>query len=746
MGLSSVMCQSIIFREFLVILYGNELILGFILFAWLFSIAIGAGVFRLLDRFIKNPGRAFLNAVFIFSVLPSALIPLIRSSRSFLGVDYGLYIPFFKTAFFSYAIIFPLAFLVGFTFPLGCRILADATAVSRIYMTESAGSMAGGLLFSFILVRLLPAPHIASLIFIFFSISIIAFRIFSHKSGISILEPKSIALFILCILSVVWSPQIEKTTVLRRWKTLVRDLPLISSINSPYQNLALTRQMDQFSVYFNGIYGYSFPDDYGDATSAHHIMTQSLHPKNVLIIGEVTPGFIGECLKHPVEKMTCIYFDPALARLMNPFITDKEKGILENKRVKIIFRDGRPFIKSTLEKFDLVYLNLPDPSNALINRYYTVEFFSEVSQKIKPGGVLAVGLTSSENYMGGDVLDYNLTIHNTLKKVFPFISICPATPSYFFASRSREGASDDWQVLFRRFNERNIKDTIFTPYIFESLYDPGRVKFKKQTLKKSSDAPINSDMSPVAYLYNLKLWDQYSDSRLSPLIEFIEKMGIGFWLGLLGVVTSFYLLYIAVLTKEKGKPFRAILEYTVFTTGVISMGLTFILLFSYQNLYGYLYEKMGFVVSLFMLGLFIGGAYSYRLIKNNRVQNGYIKILLLLLVIISLVIPSIMRILNSLPVSWVPLFYCLFVLVGILSGQVFPLCTANMSDCGSKIEDAASRLDAADHLGGCFGAILLGAFLVPLLGVALSTVLLAALQASALILWGGFQIKYGASG
>ena len=43
------------------------------------------------------------------------------------------------------------------------------------------------------------------------------------------------------------------------------------------------------------------------------------------------------------------------------------------------------------------------------------------------------------------------------------------------------------------------------------------------------------------------------------------------------------------------------------TTGFAGMALEIILLFAYQNIYGHLYYKVGLIITLFMLGLSLGG-------------------------------------------------------------------------------------------------------------------------------------------
>jgi len=748
MGLSSTICQSILFREFLVIFYGNELILGFILFFWLVAIATGAMAYSLIARLFKDYIRLFLNLTFIFSVLPVILIPFIRISRGLSGTPYGQFMPFFTMAWISAVAVFLPGLLIGLTFPVGCRILGDKTAVARVYISESLGSLIGGVFFSFLLIRFLSTPFIASLIFVLFSMTILAYHILI-KSPTGKLKKTLIFLVLIASLATLFaSPFIDRTTILARWRTLIKDMPLLDSRDSPYQNLALTRQEDQYSVFFNGIYGFSFPVEYDDAMEAHHILTQHPSPEKVLIIGEVTPGFIEESLKQPVKSITIVYLDPSLYDMMEPVMSEKEKKILRNPRVKQIVSDGRLFVKKTQNKYDLIFINMPDPSTAFLNRYYTLEFFRELLRIMKPGAVVGLNITSSENFLGegSQIADYNTTIYRTVNKVFPYISMSPGTHTHFFASFNKSASSDDYNILFRRFQERKVSETVFTPYVFESIYEPERVKFKKQVYQENLKGRINSDLSPIAYLYNLKLWDKYSDSRLSGIISFIEKKGTVFWISILIAIVILYLLSSLIIRPGKAKSAKFCSLFSVFATGLCAMGFTILLSYSFQSLYGYLFEKIGFLIALFMLGLFVGGYLVHGIIKKNtgvqRKDAGknsimtLLVVILIFIVILGVSIPFLLEFLGKLSSSYQFILFLMVIIVGVLTGHIFPLAAYLMEVWGSEVDRAAAFADGADHFGGCLGAILIGAFFVPLLGISGCSFFLAAMEGTAIVLWG----------
>ena len=53
--------------------------------------------------------------------------------------------------------------------------------------------------------------------------------------------------------------------------------------------------------------------------------------------------------------------------------------------------------------YDAVIIDLPSPSNAQLNRFYTEEFFIETRDVLSIGGVLSFSLASRENYLSEEL-------------------------------------------------------------------------------------------------------------------------------------------------------------------------------------------------------------------------------------------------------------------------------------------------------------------------------------------------------
>jgi len=68
---------------------------------------------------------------------------------------------------------------------------------------------------------------------------------------------------------------------------------------------------------------------------------------------------------------------------------------LDDKRVHVIAGDARQFVRRTSEKYDVVLINLPEPSTLLINRFYSREFYNELKKVLTPGAVISESLPTT---------------------------------------------------------------------------------------------------------------------------------------------------------------------------------------------------------------------------------------------------------------------------------------------------------------------------------------------------------------
>ena len=98
-------------------------------------------------------------------------------------------------------------------------------------------------------------------------------------------------------------------------------------------------------------------------------------------------------------------------------------SVLSDPRVHVHYADGRYFLrnypKTAGDLFDVIILNVPDPQTAQLNRFYTAEFFRSARDHLATGGLLALQLRSSEDYISPDLAEFLRCIYHTMQTSLP---------------------------------------------------------------------------------------------------------------------------------------------------------------------------------------------------------------------------------------------------------------------------------------------------------------------------------------
>ncbi len=832
LGSYATVAQVLLIREFLVIFFGNELCLGIILGTWLMGVALGAAFGARIVAKIKCSQSLLVVSLFTTSILLPLEVVLIRILRHILDIPTGEYIPLPLLLFSSIFLIATFSFAIGFIFPMICKIIQGITRdpaadIGTVYFLESIGSLIGGLVFTFVLVtRSTPISIIMSFDVLILTTIILLLlfpkkerrgphqnnnrqpielacnstnnastpmadyqRSFMKKTDDFWYKRPTMLLYglltsVLLLATVViliatgGANAIDDYFITERWNSLNPGIELLESIDSRHENIAIGVRDDQYTVFGNGQYNFAFPDDYETSQIAHLVMTQHPDPKNILLIGGGVGGLIREMLKHPINQLHYIELDPALLTIAHKYLPHDERNSLFDNRVTTFHTDGRRFVKQSKGKnvYDLIFVNIPDPSTSFINRFYTLEFFQEINHILNQSGIFVLGITSAVNYMGEEVGNYAGSVYHSLHRVFPNILATPGQENLFFASNTLDTATFDIPTLIKRYTTRNIRSEYFSEYLFYSLLPPGRITSLENELKGNEKYKINSDDKPVTYFYNLMLWDKFSGARLGKTLKWIEGGNVKVFLIPIFLFLLFRYLYVIILKRGVEAQQRFNCVTVIATTGFAGISLEIILIFSFQNIYGYMYEKIGLIISLFMLGLAMGSYSSNRMILTGELMtrlrpatllqsfqhlfrspiNGWkeipkthvskktslselfwIKRLILLEIIFvfyAVILPAILHQLTLQFFGSEYLFMLFVVITGILTGTEFPISSKLHLHRKEKMGMTAGVIDSADHVGGFIGAILVGVLFVPLFGILGSCLIVMTLKLVSMLL------------
>ncbi len=743
-GFSSINFQVMFLREFLIIFYGNELCIGSILGLWLFGIASGASLGAKISGKIRFPEHVFKLSVFMLHFLFPVSIFLFRFFICYFLPGKGELIPFYKTILASAIFMIPVTFNAGLTFPLACQCVKENSNIGvssgKIYFAESAGALAGGSLFTFVLVQHFDYFQISSALFIISSILLSFFAFTKPKhvffSIVSIVTA-GIILFYLNI-----PDRINEFSINKRWNAFFTPLKLEKSIDTKYQNISISRQNEQLDVFSNLKYSFSLPPDpFTNEIFINFVLSQSINHENILMIGGVFNGYIDPILKFNPERIDLLELDKDYYDTIKEFIPKNITDLLSNRKIRLYFTDGRFFIKNLNKRYDIILINMPDPETAMANRFYTFEFFKETSKVLSQNGIVVFAISSAENYYGEEVLRFNTSIFKTLKEIFTDVLVTYGERKIFIASNNKGVITTNPKILINRFNSKKIKTDSFSPMIFIPLLDKERLKFVESSFYKiAPKIKSNTDNNPIAYHYELYLWDKFSGSKLAGYLKRIEKLKpFHIISAMITLVLSLLIPQYTMRNVSEIKFFRIILFWAILSTGFSAMGIEILLLFAFQNIFGYLYSMIGFIVALFMSGLMAGSYTGIKFIKMFRNLSSILKILIIiefLIPVLAFCIPGTIRYLNTLESQFIikSLFFSVVALCGFLTGIEFPISVAMFSSNDSCAGFSTGTLDAADHYGAFLGAIFAGTFLLPLLGINMTAIIVGLMNFSSFVL------------
>jgi len=721
-GLTAMMGQILLMRELLVIFYGNELTLGVMLAAWLFWTGLGSWVLgRLADRARDQIRLLNIAQAVILFLLPAVLF-LTRNARSVWGLLPGEIVGFEPMLVSAFVLLAPLCLLLGFLFALGCRIFStrfggSVRAIGSVYILEAVGASIGGLLLNFLLIRILDPFQIALLIGTFNLLAALLIRMSQAEDGPRHGNRILVGLFLTTALFVMFfggAGRLDWISSRLAW----RPLNLVREDDSFYGRLSVTALGDQRSFFQNGLIMFSTEDAAASEEAAHFPLLTHGRPRRVLLIGGGAGGTVREILKHQVETIDYVELDPLLIEVAGPYLPPEEWSRLQDPRVRIHHLDGRLFVKRAGQHYDAVIVQLPDPSTAQLNRFYSVEFFREVERILAPGGILSLSVGSAENYISEELGRFLGCLDKTLGRVFDRVAIVPGETAYFLATDRPEGIRLESEMLTRRLNEQGIHTLFVRDYYLFDRLSPGRISFLEESIDRAEGMHINRDFRPVGYLYDVILWSTRFRSGFRNLLGILA--GMKTWQIFLPAMSLLVLL--PLVLRRRRSPRLPVLT-AVAATGFSEIGFQVVTIIGFQVLYGYVYYQLGLILTSFMIGLVLGAWWINRRLGSLRNDLlSYLRIqglVVLYPLLLSLVLMGLAA-LESGPLLTAGLsgaFAFFPVLAGFIGGLQFPLANKICLGSAQRVGRTAGMIYGLDLLGSCLGALLVGAILVPALGV-----------------------------
>jgi spermidine synthase len=149
-------------------------------------------------------------------------------------------------------------------------------------------------------------------------------------------------------------------------------------------------------------------------------------------------------------------------------------------------------------------------------------------------------------------------------------------------------------------------------------------------------------------------------------------------------------------------------EFVLFTTGFLAMGSEMLVIFAFQIFLGYIYLKIGIIVTVFLSGLLPGAWLAMRTCRAPKAQLIRSDVFLIVLLSAWMVLLRLEA--HALP-AWG--YYLTGFCFSLICGYQFPLALAGLGDD----RRAATRIFAVDLVGAACGVLITSTLFIPYLGL-----------------------------
>lgn len=677
-GISSVVTQLLLIREFLALFHGNEFVIALILSSWLLLGGVGAWLARRATENRPAGARQLGWLSFVLAGFTPVLFFAVRGLRDVFFI-HGTSVGFYPTLAYTVGTLAPYCLLVGFLLPYSLFALRAGSPRypgALVYMTDNLGDLVGGALFSFALVTLvspLQAVLIANLPLLALGWLLTAF------------DRRLKATALLAALPVLG---LLVAGVLLERRTLTRsEAQLVHYRESRHGRITVFKNREQYTLFSNGAPVLSTQNQSAAEEAVHFPLSQLDKVENILLVSAVG-GMLAEVEKHRPAHVDYVELDPEMSAVQFSY------GLLRTiPGLEVINEDGRRWLSRTGRTYDAILVNLQEPETFQTNRFFTDRFFALAKNRLSPGGIFSFSMEGFDSYLAEPQRRKLSILAATVAAHFKHVVLLPGRSTVFLCRD---------QPIDRDIPARLRAQGVVTDYIsayYEGDVTPERIGQLNDLLIEG--LPANRDESPQLMRVMFSQW--FAKFATSP----------GWFAAVLCLLAVFYLSRLRRV------------EFVLFSTGALTMGSEVLVIFAFQIYFGYIYVEIGLIVTVFLAGLLPGAWLGNSLSRRGRwvlIATDLLLILLLAAFVLAVHLGG-----DRLPSAF---FLAFGFAVSFACGCQFPV----VLQLGGGGNPAAARAFSADLVGAACGTLVTSVVLIPWFGLFTATLCLIGLKAASLAL------------
>jgi spermidine synthase len=414
-----------------------------ILVIYLGGIFLGGLLFAVLDRRGRDPARVFAVCLGLLLVDLAATVPLMDrivyvqlAALDRLGLSFWA----FQLANVAAAVlvILPPTLLFGASFPAVAAAVSRGPGglgadLGRVYLINTAGTTAGALAASFLLIPVAGVRGSLELLAV-----LTAAGLALAAQGRSWGGPRwhaaaagVVALALLPALLPGWDARLMHAQISSRaqmvlafWRSGVFDRANATiNVREVRDGVDTTVSIAQFgapthSLLVNGKIDASDSDDVFTQVMLGHL-PMIVHPaaRDVLVIGMGSGVTLAAAARHPAAAIDLVEISPEVLDLGDRYFRAINRDVLHDARVAVHVEDGRNFVAfHPTRRYDVIISEPSNPWMTGVANLFTDEFFAQARERLRPGGILSQWF----HYYSMDLEDVRSVV-GTLQRHFPHV-------------------------------------------------------------------------------------------------------------------------------------------------------------------------------------------------------------------------------------------------------------------------------------------------------------------------------------
>ncbi len=418
----------------------------------------------------------------------------------------------------SLFIVLPPALISGFAFPLACNMNTKkrsklSSSIGKILTFNTIGSVIGPIIVTFILIPILGVGKSLIIVSVILSLSVIYF--FNLLKGIIktsklkkvILTKLVILLLLLFVANKMYfmppSIKILNKKVIAYNETVEGTITLV---DEPKKGVFGKSTF----VNNSSVIGSNYDALKAVKMIGHIPFFSALKCKKTLVIGfgiGVTSSAIAQ--HKEVQTIDCIELVPQLTQLANNY-KEFNFGIYNSSKLNVIKGDGRHFLQTTSNKYDLISC---DPTHPVLGsgNLYTQEYFKQVYEHLNDEGMISQYLPLHKLRLE-DLLGIIKTFHS----VFENSTVWLGQYHAILIGKKGNGKIDFgfWQNSIRQMP----KDDFF---YFEPYHIAANVIFDANKIEElTKNAKINTDNLSYTEFFS---FDCFNENNLYNNLKFLSE-------------------------------------------------------------------------------------------------------------------------------------------------------------------------------------------------------------------------------